>query len=136
MDAATLYTVLTLANGEQSTSTVDFSTLWKCEQKIVWLKLIQRRHPQPRGAVASYRCKERKIRPAFYANVYDGRGHPRDHFGPSSRQGCTAYRWVVHMRDRGLTASCYESPRSSDDGERKPNLPNYFDMFGQPGRKK
>jgi hypothetical protein len=47
---------------------VDFSTLRKCEQKIVWLKLIEARHPQPRGAVASYRCKEHKIRPAYYAN--------------------------------------------------------------------
>ncbi len=37
MDAATLYIVLTLQNGEQSTSTVDFSTLWKCEQKVEWL---------------------------------------------------------------------------------------------------
>ena len=51
MDAATLYIVLTLPNGEHSTSTVDFSTLWKCEQKIVWLQLIESRHPQPPGAV-------------------------------------------------------------------------------------
>jgi hypothetical protein len=133
MDAATLYMIVTLPNGEQTTSTVDFSTLWKCEAKAEWFQLIERRKSP--GAVTSYRCVEHEVRPAFYLDAYDRRGHPRDHFGPSSRQGCTAYKWVVHMRDRGLTARCDEYPRSSDapDPEREPNLPNYFDMFGQPG---
>ena len=130
--SSTLYIVLTLPNGEQTTSTVDFSTLWKCEQKVVWHRLIDRRHPQPPGAVTSYRCAEHKVRPAFYLNAYDRRGHPSEHFGPSSRQGCTAYKWIVHMRDRGLTARCDEYPRSSDDTEPK-TVPDGFDMRGQPG---
>ena len=133
MDAATLYMVLTLPNGEQTTSTVDFSTLWKCEQKIVWLQLIERHHPQPPGAVTSYRCKEHKIRPGFYASVYDRRGHPRDHFGPASRRDCTAYQWVVHMRDRGLIAHCYEWPPSQTNAPEPPNVPDGLDMRGQPG---
>ena len=136
MDAATLYTVLTLANGEQSTSTVDFSTLWKCEQKIVWLQLIERRHPQPPGAVTSYHREEHKIRPGFYATVYDWRGRPRDDFGPSSRQGCTAYKWISHMRDRSRIAHCYEWPPSQTNAaepEREPKVPDSLDMRGQPG---
>ncbi len=132
MDAATLYMIVTLPNGEQSTSTMEFSTVGKCEAKADWFQLVERRHG---ATVMSYRCTEGKIRPAFYLNAYDRRGHPSEHFGPSSRQGCTAYKWVLHMRDRGVTARCDEYPRSSDDAEpeREPNLPNYFDMRGMPG---
>lgn len=135
MDAATLYVTLMLANGEKTTSTVDFSTLWKCEQKIEWLKLVESRHPTPPGAVTSYRCEEHKITPAFYASVYGWRGRPRDHFGPASRRGCTAYQWVMHMRDRGLKAHCYELPRSSDAPhlQREPNMPDNLDIRGMPG---
>ena len=136
MDAATLYIVLTLPNGEQRTSTADFSTLWKCEQKIEWLKLIERGHPQLPGAVESYRCKEHKIRPGFYVIVYDWRGRPREHFGPSSRSGCTAYKWMVHMRYRSRVGRCYEWPRTQTNAvepEREPNVPDSIDMLGQPG---
>jgi hypothetical protein len=139
MDAATLYIVLTLPNGRQTTSTVDFSTLWKCEKKVEWLQLIESRHPQPPGAVTSYRCEEHKIRPGFYASVYGWRGRPSDHFGPSSRRGCTAYQWVVHMRDRSRIAHCYEWPRSESNApepEREPNQPDGIDMRGQPGLQK
>jgi hypothetical protein len=135
MDAATLYMVLTLPNGEQSTSTVEFRSLHACEQKVVWLELMERRHRQPLGAVTSYRCKEHKIRPAFYLFV---RGTTaREHvwpFWPLSRQGCTAYKWVLHMGDRGRTARCLEWPRSTDaDGTKWE--PDGLDMRGQPGQK-
>jgi hypothetical protein len=130
MDAATLYIVLTLPNGEQRTSTVDFSTLWKCEAKAEWFELIEKRK-SPDAAV-TVRCEEHKTSPAFYANVYDRRGHPRDHVEPLSRQGCTAYKWVIHMRDRGLTAHCYELDRSSNNDEPK-IVPDGLDMRGQPG---
>ena len=132
MDAATLYVVLTLPNGEVSTSTVDFSTLWKCEAKVEWLQLIERRHPQPLGTVTSYRCGEHKFRPDFYLVVEDRRARPREHVEGLSRRGCTAYKWIVHMRDRGLTAHCYELDRSSNNDEPK-NVPDGLDMRGQPG---
>jgi hypothetical protein len=51
-----------------------------------------------------------------------------------SRQGCTAYQWIVHMRDRGLTGRCYEVGRSSDDDEPKTE-PDSLDIFGQPGQR-
>jgi hypothetical protein len=81
MDAATLCIVLTLPNGERTTSTADFSTLWKCEQKIVWLKLIERRHPQPPGAVTSYRCDEHKIRRASMPTSMVGAADPATSLG-------------------------------------------------------
>jgi hypothetical protein len=43
MDAATLYMIVTLPNGAQSTSTVEFGTLQACERKAVWFQLIERR---------------------------------------------------------------------------------------------
>jgi hypothetical protein len=135
MDAATLYMVLTLPSGEKNTSTVEFSTLWKCERKVEWLRLIEeRRHPQPPGAVTSYRCAEGTIRSGFYLVASDWRARPREHVEGLSRQGCTAYKWVVHMRDRGLTARCYEAGRSSDDDESKTE-PDGLDMRGQPGQR-
>jgi hypothetical protein len=73
-----------------------------------------------------------KFRPTFYLVVEDRRARPRDHVEGLSRQGCTAYKWVVHMRDRGLTAHCYEADRSSNDAEPK-TVPDGFDMRGQPG---
>ena len=114
MDAATLYMIVTLPNGAQSTSTVEFGTLQACEQKTAWFQLIERRK-SPR-AVTSVRCAEHKIRPGFYLSAYDWRGHPRG----------------LHMRDRGLPARCYEQPRSSDDAEPKWE-PDGLDMRGQPG---
>jgi len=132
MDAATLYMVLTLPNGEQSTSTVDFSALWKCEAKVEWLRLIESRHPQPPGAVTTYRCAEHAFRPGFYRVVEDRRARPRDHVEPLSRRGCSAYKWIVHMRDRGLTAQCYELDRSSDDDAKPKNLPDPYDGLLKP----
>ena len=121
MDAATLYIIMTLPSGEQRiASTLDFSSMWKCEAKVAWLQLIETRHPQAPGTVTSYRCGKHKFRPGFYLEAYDRRARPRDHVEPLSRQGCTAFKWVIHMRDRGLTAQCYELDRSSDDAKPDP----------------
>jgi hypothetical protein len=100
--------------------------------KIIWLKLIERSHPQPPGAVTSYRCAEHEIRSAFY--LFYRRTAAREHVWPLSRQGCTAYKWLVHMRDRSRTGRCLEWPRRAEP-EREPNLPDFLDMWGQPGQK-
>jgi hypothetical protein len=42
MDAATLYVVLTLANGEQQTSTVGYSSLQACAAQMDFLRTVQR----------------------------------------------------------------------------------------------
>ena len=117
MDAATLYLVLTLPNGEQTTSTVEFGTRHACEQKAEWFQLIERRKSP--GAVTSYRCVEHNVRPAFYLIACDRRhGGLCDHLKLLSRQGCSAYQWVVHMRDRHRVAHCDEVPRSTDAVDR------------------
>ena len=41
MDAATLYMVLTLPNGEQSTSTQKFPTLEACEAQVELLRTVE-----------------------------------------------------------------------------------------------
>ena len=46
--------------------------------------------------------------------------------------GCSAYKWIVHMRDRGLTAQCYELDRSSDDDAKPKNLPDPYDGLLKP----
>jgi hypothetical protein len=78
-----------------------------------------------------------KIRQGFYLSACGWLGRSCEHFGPLSRQGCTADKWVVHMRDRSRIARCYELPRSANAAEsgREPDLPDFLDMFGQPGQR-
>jgi hypothetical protein len=76
MDAATLYMVLTLPNGEQRTSTQEFSTVRACE---VQADLRQRGgpiYPKRPGSTTEYRCKAHK--PIFLLVAYKwGRGRPQ-----------------------------------------------------------
>ena len=55
MDAATLYMIVTLPNGEQSTSTHKFPTLESCEAQVELLRTVEPLDRQP--PVTSYRCK-------------------------------------------------------------------------------
>jgi len=54
MDAATLYIVLTLPNGEQRTSTQRFSTLEACDAQVELLRMVEPLDRQP--PITSYRC--------------------------------------------------------------------------------
>ena len=53
MDAATLYMVLTLPNGEQSTSTQKFPTMEACEAQVELLRKGERRQPP----LSTYVCE-------------------------------------------------------------------------------
>ena len=54
MDAATLYMIVTMPNGEQSTSTMRYPTLEACEAQVELLRTVE---PLDRQApVTSYRC--------------------------------------------------------------------------------
>jgi len=55
MDAATLYIVLTLPNGEQSTSTQKVSTLEACEAQVELFRTVEPLDRQ--SPVTSYRCE-------------------------------------------------------------------------------
>ena len=55
MDAATLYMIVTLPNGEQSTSTHEFPTLEACEAQAELLRTVEPLDRQ--SPVTSYRCE-------------------------------------------------------------------------------
>jgi hypothetical protein len=86
MDAATLYVVLTLPNGEQRTSSKEFSTLRACEVQVD----LRQHVPEPTGAVTTYRCAEHKTRPSIYLVACGPRAKPCEYLGPLSRRGCSA----------------------------------------------
>ena len=131
MDAATLYMVVTLPNGERKTTTKEFSNLPTCEVQADRLRRRVPSHPEPPND-AEYRCEAHL--PIFLLANHE-RGRSRNVLNFTSLQGCTAYRWLVHMRDRRITAHCYEwalmwnatNREGEEDG---------MDMFGQPGLKR
>jgi len=108
MDAATLYIVLTLPNGEQSSSTQKFPTLEACEAQVELLRTVEpldRQQP-----VTSYRCKGRN--PIAFLAHYR-RGGSRPFAKLSSPQACTAYQWTAYRRDRSpkRLGYCFEDPQ-------------------------
>ena len=107
MDAATLYIVLTLPNGEQSSSTQKFPTLESCEAQVELLRTVEpldRQQP-----VTSYRCAGHN--PFRFIAGY---GRTRRYLAFPSRQACTALRWITYLRDRGprKLGDCFEDPPS------------------------
>jgi hypothetical protein len=81
MDAATLYIVLTLPNGGQSTVTQGFTSMQACEAHVDFLREVERADLDPDFLVKSYRCEEHE-RIFTYFPPYE-RGRPRrDDFGP------------------------------------------------------
>jgi hypothetical protein len=104
MDAATLYMVLTLPNGVQTTAIKKFPTLEACEAQVEWLRRLDPidRHPL-------YRCEGHN---PFAFLAHYRRGRSRRLIGFSSRQACGAYKWVAYLRDRGVRklGYCSEYP--------------------------
>jgi hypothetical protein len=107
MDAATLYTIVTLANGEQTTSTQKVPTLEACEARAEWRRQIDRLDRQQ--PVTLYRC-EGHNRFAFVAHYQ--RGRSRHLLELSSRQACATYQWIAYLRDRNprKIGYCFEDP--------------------------
>jgi hypothetical protein len=107
MDAATLYMVLTLPNGEQQTSTVGYSSLQACAAQMDFLRTVQR--ADRKAPIAAYWCEEHKphIDLQICESWYSGRC---DRYTPSTRRGCEALRWIAHMRDRSLYGRCDQDP--------------------------
>ena len=128
MDAATLYIVTALANGERRTSTKEFSNLPTCEVQADLLRRHVPAYPKPPDTV-EYRCEAHL--PIFLRQ----RGRPRHVLDFKSLQGCTAYRWLIHMRDRRSKAHCYEWARMWNADNRE-GEEDGMDMLGQPGLKR
>ena len=112
MDAATLYVVLTIPNGEQSTSTQKFPTLEACEAQAEWLRQLDRLDHQLPST--SYRC-EGHNRFAFVA----GYGKSRRYLKLPSRQACTALN--------GSPTCTTEAPENSATVSR---IPRRFTALG------
>ena len=124
MDAATLYIVLTLPNGDQRTSTQKFPTLEACDAQVELLRTVEPLDRQ--SPVASYRCKGHN---PFAFVAHYRRGRSRRLVELSSRQACTAYQWIAYLRDRSpkRLGYCFEDPPPTQ------TVPDGFDMRGQPG---
>ena len=121
MDAATLYMIVTLPNGEQSTSTQKFQTLEACDAQVELLRTVE---PLDRQSPVTYRCKGHN--PFRFIAGY---GRTRRYLALPSRQGCNALRWITYLCDRGpgKLGYCFEDP-----APRTP-VPDFFDRLGQPG---
>jgi hypothetical protein len=130
MDAATLYMVTTLANGEQKTSTKEFSNLPACEVQADLLRRRIPNLPKPPDTV-DHRCEAHL---PIFLHAKHQRGRSRHLLNFTSLQGCTAYRWLVHMRDRRSIAHCYEWARILNAANRE-GEEDGMDMLGQPGQK-
>jgi hypothetical protein len=131
MDAAALYMAMTLPSGEQKTSTKEFSNLPTCEVQADRLRRRMPSHPKPPDTV-EYRCEAHL--PIFLLANHQ-RGRSRHLLNFTSLQGCPAYRWLVHIRDRRSTAYCYDWARITNAANRE-GEEDGMDMFGQPGLKR
>ncbi len=107
MDAATLYLVLTLPNGEQKASIVKEPTWAACREHVAFLQELKRMDPD--GPIVRWRCmfKRPRIELENCETWYSGKC---DRYTLRSRQGCTALRWISHMRSRKQLGRCYPEP--------------------------
>jgi hypothetical protein len=107
MDAATLYIVLTLPNGGQRAFIIGKPTWAACRQHIAVLQELKRLDPD--SPIVRYRCTFNKphIELQICEPWYSGKC---DRYTLSSRQGCTALRWISHMRSRKQLGRCYPEP--------------------------
>jgi hypothetical protein len=123
--------VTMLPNGEQRTSTKEFSNLPTCEVQADLLRRRIPNLPKPPDTV-EYRCEAHL--PIFLLANHQ-RARSRHLLNFTSLRGCTAYRWLVHMRDRRSTAHCYEWALMWNAANRE-GEEDGMDMFGQPGLKR
>ena len=123
MDAATLYVIVTLSDGTQSTSTFGYSSLQACAASMEMLKEVRRADEE--APVNGYWCVENKPHVGFMRCNWRARGC--EHFTMSTPRGCTALRWVVQMRDRSRTANCHVEGEERKRGDDKFPQPDPID---------
>ena len=107
MDAATLYVMLKMSDGSQTTSAQGMPSLHTCAAGMEFLKEVARTDRQ--GPIVGFWCVENKphIELQICELQYSGRC---DRYTPSTRRGCEALRWITHMRDRSLYGRCDQDP--------------------------
>jgi hypothetical protein len=117
MDAATLYIVLTLPNGEQKASIIGKPTWAACRQHIAFLQELKRMDPD--APIVRYRCMFKMLHQYVGLDICDRHHRQCQFFRTSTRRGCEALRWISHMRDRKKTGSCYQEPPEKEPPRRR-----------------
>ena len=100
--------VLALPNGEQK----NFSTLRACEVQADLLPTACPHAPET-TYLTEYRCEAHK--PIFLLVACKWYGRSCYRLKLTSLHGCTAYHWLVHLRDRNRIARRYEWPLIMND---------------------
>ena len=114
MDAATLYVMLTMQDGTQTTSGRGYPSLRACAAGMEFMKEVARTDRQ--GPIIGYWCVENRQTVRLYTCSRYYRG-PCEGFDTSTLRGCTALRWVKQIRDRSLTGRCYVGDgKETDEG--------------------
>jgi len=113
MDAATLYIVLTMQDGTQSTERYNYETMRDCRARAEFLRAVQQTNTE--SPIVSLRCEPRR-NGSYYLTCH----WPTEcgFVSGLTQEGCSTMRWVVHMRDRRLAAYC-SLPHYKDDPEPK-----------------
>jgi hypothetical protein len=103
MDAATLYVMLTMSDGSQTTSAQGYPSLQACAAGMEVIKDIARSDRE--APIQGYWCVENRPDVDFIACGWRDRGC--EDFTMWSRQGCTTLRWITRMRKPYRRATCY-----------------------------
>ena len=122
LDAATLYMIVTLQDGTQSTSTFGFPSLRACAAGMDLFKEIERADRQ--GPIKGYWCVENKLPVTLSTCEWGWRGC--EDFAMSSLRGCSALRWAMQMRNRSRSSHCYVGDGKETDEDKLPQ-PDPFD---------
>ena len=114
MDAATLYVIVTMSDGSQTTSAQGMTSLHACTAVVELLKDVARADRE--APINGHWCVENRQTVRLYTCSRHYRG-PCEGFDTSTLRGCTALRWVMQMRDRSLTGHCYVGDgKETDEG--------------------
>ena len=118
MDAATLYVMLTMQDGSQTTSARGYLSLRACAAGMEFMKEVARTDRQ--GPIIGFWCVENRQTVRLYTCSRYYRG-PCEGFDTSTLRGCTALRWVMQMRDRSRTGHCSVGDGKETDEGRQPD---------------
>ena len=111
MDAATLYVIVTMSDGTQTTSTLWYPSLRACAASMEFLKDVARADRE--APIQGYWCVGNKQTVRLYTCGWRARGC--EDIQMASRQGCTALKWVMVMRNRNRTGTCYVGDKVEGD---------------------
>jgi hypothetical protein len=116
MDAATLYIVLTLPNGEQKATIIGKPTWAACRQHIAFLQELKRMDPD--APIVRYRCMFKMPHPHVSLDICNSHHRHCEFYRTSTHRGCETLRWIIYMRDRTKMGSCRQEPPEKEPPRR------------------